>query len=173
MIKFFVVSVLCAVQMWIFQNLLCLRCGCHTRNIMASVIKVGCMRCLCDKNTNIFNFVLGPLSMVKNLLVLFIKSGCMSCLCGINENILNFALSPLWMVYMKSFMVTVKKVGCIRLCWKVQVKIFLLSIKMSCFRCFCFVQSVSKFFSVLWIMKFWLRWLCLVNLLKLIHALCI
>ena len=91
---------MCAVRMWILQNMRCLRCGCHERNIMASVIKVGYMCCLCDiKNENIFNFVLGPLSMVKNLLVSVIKSGYMRCLCGIHENILNFALSALWMVY--------------------------------------------------------------------------
>ena len=160
MIQLFVVPVLCAAPMF----LCCLCCGCHARNIMASVIKAGCMCCLCDiKNENIFNFVLGPLPMVKNVLVSVI-----------NKNILNFVLSPLSMVYMKNFMLTVIKLGCMRcLCWKLQVRIFLLSIKMNCLRCFFCAQSVSNFFSALRIMKLWLFWLCRINLLKVTQASCI
>ena len=53
---------------------------------------------------------------------------------------------------MKILMPSVIILGCMRCAgWKRQVKIFLLSVKISFLHCFCCVASVSEFFSPLWI----------------------
>ena len=68
----------------------------------------------------------------------FIKLSYTHCRCGMKDNILNFALSPLCLVYMKFLMPKVIKLGCKRcIGWKRYVKIFLLSVEMSCLPFFC------------------------------------
>ena len=138
-----------------FLILRCLRCGCIYEisyaiscksinflllvkpriklfNILGEThvnVVVGCSGCV---------YVFGCLVCMNVPMLSFIKLGCLRCRCGMKENILNFVLSPLRMVYMKFLMSSVIKLGCKRcIGWKGQVEIFLLSVKMSCLRCFC------------------------------------